>query len=244
MIKVIGWIDYDNFNFATAEGTNEEIEAVAKELKSKGYKFGGDDHENHSNCCPVLSNGKALRLSWRGWGGVMAIAYNLKTDNNDYNYILWYMGEYAPEERSYPKKELDISSLKDRPVGKEIIYELTKDEVDAIHNASFVNLVLPYEYNESINLRAFDNVILKYEDIVLIEAYVNGSRFTHFSIEEFTKKDDLLDMYPSDYSNFRNFDKDKLAKFIKDKYDISDDKLVIISLNFMNDNRDVDKLYV
>ena len=61
---------------------------------------------------PVLSNGKALRLSWRGWGGVMAIAYNLKTDNNDYNYILWYMGEYAPEERSYPKK--DVGSYKDQ----------------------------------------------------------------------------------------------------------------------------------
>ena len=105
MIKVIGWIDYDNFNFRDAKGSQEEIEAVAKNIRENGYKFGGDDHENHCYCTPLLSNGTALRLSWRSWGYVMAVAYNLKTDKNEYNYHKRIM-KYPKELDQILKKEL------------------------------------------------------------------------------------------------------------------------------------------
>lgn len=100
-MKIIGWTDYDNC-FPIAENTDEEIEALIKEIREKGFKFGGDAHENHSCCAPVLSNGKIMHFSWREWGGIMARAWNLQTKEGKYNYILWYMDEYGPEKQVYP----------------------------------------------------------------------------------------------------------------------------------------------
>lgn len=241
-MKVICWIDYDNYSYGTAEGTEEEINAVAEDIRENGYKFGGNDHEDHANCCPVLSNGKALRMSWRGWGYVMAVAYDLKTDVGKYNYILWYMGEYGPEKRVYPKGR-EVKE-EDKPIGKTFVYELHESEVHAVYNASFCQLALPAVYFESVGLKAFDKVVFKENGKTVLTATVSGDRFIRCTVKEYCLYDDDIGFYPNENGNYRDFDEEKMKEFIKYKQGFEGDGLVAVSLDLDKDERDPDKLYV
>lgn len=237
MVKVINWIDYDNYNFDTADATEEEINAVVLDIKTNGYKFGGDDHENHSCCCPLLSNGKALRMSWRGWGHIMALAYDLKTEDGKPNYILWYMGEYGPEKRMFPKSS--GLNKEDIPFGKEFIYELSEKESKVLKNDSFNKLVLPKGYFEQVNLKAFDRVIFKFNNEIVLKGFVNEVKFIRCTLDELFKEEKLETSFPgfenlntsiAANSNFEVFSKQESKEFIKNKYDIEDDNLVVICL--------------
>lgn len=122
MLKIVGWTCYDD-HFEEAENTKEEYKALIENIRQNGYKFSGDEHEYKDNCSPVLSNGKIMHFSWRGWGKVMADAYNL---DGDYAYSLWYMSDVAPQKPVYPKKYIDFDSISE---GKTIdIYLTKKDE--------------------------------------------------------------------------------------------------------------------
>lgn len=234
MLKVIGWIDYDDTYFETARGTIYELRAVAKEIKENGYKFGGNDHEDHSCCCPVLSNGKALRLSWRSWGYVMAMAYDLKTKDGDYNYILWYMGEYGPEERVFPpRKELDYGGIKGY---KALVYDVSDEELKGVNNAFFMRLVLPEEYVKDNELHIKDKVIFKHKDKVLLKVTVDPDKFMRCKINELFVKDDHL--YLAIDSNVKFLDETKVRKLFKDKYNTTGENVVIVFFSVAEDLRE------
>ena len=233
MLKVIGWIDYDDFQFESAEGTDEELKAVADNIKEHGYKFGGDDHENYPCCCPVLSNGKALRLSWRNWGYVMALAYDLKTEDGNYNHILWYMGEYGPSERVFPKREeLDYGAITGYKV---LVYEVADEELYSVNNAFISRLVFPIEFFNKNELHVSDKIIVKHNGAVLFNAVVGPDKFIRTTVKELYVKDDYF--FLADYSNFKFLDEIKVKNLLKEKYNISSEDLIIVDIKITEDNR-------
>lgn len=235
MIKVIGWIDYDNFNFGTCEETDEIIDAVIKDILTHGYKFGGDDHENMLNCCPLLSNGKALRLSWRSWGYIMAKAYNLKTQDGSYNYILWYMGEYGPEKRVFPKNEpIDLTGIDS---GDTYIYNISDEELNAVYYISFNKLIMPIAEYEKMNIRTLDKINFIYNNEIIIESIVNEIRFSYYEIDELFNNVEVLDN-----SNYKNLSEESLNRFLKSKYNNVYDKFIIIYFDYIRDLRSDNKL--
>lgn len=107
-MKVIRWTAWDNKHCDDIEGKDEIIkmsEAVAKELREKGYHFDGSYHQNGDYGVPVLDNGKYFQVTQRLWGEVMAMAYpeEFENPNNPYNYVVWYLGAVEKDKFSYPE---------------------------------------------------------------------------------------------------------------------------------------------
>ena len=120
-LSVVGWTDYDNEYFPSCDLTDEVYAVVAQEVREKDYRFGGDSHQDHSACCPVLSNGCAARFSCRGWGLVIAMAYDLRGRNGQYDHMFGYMDEMIKEDAVYrPQGGVDFRRIEDK--GK--IYQL------------------------------------------------------------------------------------------------------------------------
>ena len=92
-LKIVGWTDFDS-DYPTKTLTNEEINdivnMVAIEIASKGYVFGGEDHQNASTGVPVFSDGTCFRASMRAWGLIMASVQKGLT-GNDVSYMDYYM---------------------------------------------------------------------------------------------------------------------------------------------------------
>lgn len=89
IFKVIGWTDYSDEKYPSIDGSVAANQAVITELREKGYRFGGDAHQERRGCCPVLNNGAKVCYSMRGWGAIMAEALGINTDK--YAYMEWYM---------------------------------------------------------------------------------------------------------------------------------------------------------
>lgn len=114
-LSVAGWTDYDNEYFPDCVLTDEVYEAVAQEVRQKGYRFGGNSHQDYSACCPVLSNGCAARFSCRGWGMVIAMAYDLRGQDGQYDYMYGYMDEMInPSSVSRPQAGVDFRKIEDK----------------------------------------------------------------------------------------------------------------------------------
>jgi len=239
-LKVIGWVCYDAFWFETAEGNEEEIGAVVEEIRQKGYKFGGDDHENMPNCCPLLSNGKAVRKSWRGWGAVMARAWDLRNEEGEYNYILWYMGEYGPEKRVMPETGANVDVFKG-PKGKTVSYDIEEEEYHSFYYACFNTVVFPVSYYETIRLKTFDTVLFRYGGEMLLAGKVNELPFQYYDIEEFFKDTEFP---PPDNTNFSGFNPESLRAFLRKKYGTEEERLVALVVNVFDDKRNGNDLYV
>lgn len=92
ILKVIGWTRYDDSKYPTSESSVAVDDAIITELREKGYKFGGDSHQNEDCCCPVLNNGKKALFSMRGWGKLMAQALEIDS------YMEWYMDGWLHKE--------------------------------------------------------------------------------------------------------------------------------------------------
>lgn len=106
--KVVGWTWWGDSDYIDAPLTDEVIDAVAEDIRKHGYCFGGDAHQNHSGCVPVLNTGQALRCSMRVWGSVMAAAELGSHFSMDY--MLWYMDNCIQEDAiKYPEERVDES---------------------------------------------------------------------------------------------------------------------------------------
>ena len=99
-MKITGWTWYDNpeykdmspvggpFPFENNWGDIKEM--IAKEMRSKGYKFTGDYHQNGDFGAPVFNNEWKFEVSQRVWGHIMVMAYPDEIDNSDgYGYCKW-----------------------------------------------------------------------------------------------------------------------------------------------------------
>ncbi|MBQ7712943.1 MAG: hypothetical protein IJT69_03910 [Clostridia bacterium] len=106
--EVIGWTNCFDDRFPIFEDVTEEDfkagwTAVVEEVRRKGYRFGGDSHQNRDCGTPVLNSGEALRCSEREWGWIMADAWLPVSDEfpygEDFRYMLWYMDDFYEELR-------------------------------------------------------------------------------------------------------------------------------------------------
>lgn len=105
-IKVIGWTtDYDN-DYLPFECKNIEIyNAIVKEVKEKGYRFGWSAHQSDKvPCTPVINNGYKICCGPRTWGSIMANAHN--TDDSDEAAYAEYAFGFV-DNPIYPKKSVD-----------------------------------------------------------------------------------------------------------------------------------------
>lgn len=102
--RVVGWTDYDSDEVEGVDCNSfAERNAIIDEIRKKKYFFSGFDHQEMWNCVPVLNDGKKRWFSQRGWGGVMAEAYN---HNGKYDYSLFAFGT-IPNKASYPYDEFE-----------------------------------------------------------------------------------------------------------------------------------------
>ena len=107
-LKIVGWADFDS-EFPTDSDDNEtldlKIELLKEELATKGYVFGGEQHQYSSGCMPVYSDGTGLRFSMRAWGLIMAMVRG-DIDGIEYPYMHFYM---SVEDSILPEvKEINI----------------------------------------------------------------------------------------------------------------------------------------
>lgn len=126
--KVIGWTDYTNTKYPESGDSIAIFYAIIKELQEKGYKFGGDAHQEKDGCCPVMNDGTIARFSMRGRGGLMATALGEYTDENAY--MEWCMDGFTRKgkvgsggirrESVYPHPFVDETSIPDVLRGKRI----------------------------------------------------------------------------------------------------------------------------
>ena len=81
--KVIGWTYYDNEEILSQRGTIgfAERNAIIDEIRKHKYLFTGYDHQEGYNTVPILNDGRARLFSQRGFGGLMAEAYNKNTED-------------------------------------------------------------------------------------------------------------------------------------------------------------------
>ncbi len=112
---VVGWTDYDSEYFPACTLTDEVYQAVADEVRDKNYLFGGNSHQDYSGCCPVLNNGCKAAFSCRGWGLVIAMAYNQRGRDGRYDIMCGYMDSMIkPSAVRYPEEGVKFALIDDK----------------------------------------------------------------------------------------------------------------------------------
>lgn len=101
-IRVVGWTEYDSFEFREGENSWAVRMAVVDEIRKNGYFFSGYDHQERQNCAPVFNDGKMRRFSQRGFADMMAEAQG----DTDYMAYAAYMFGLAPEDCRFPEDEV------------------------------------------------------------------------------------------------------------------------------------------
>lgn len=118
--KVIGWTWYENYSipFSNDNIGFAERNAIIDDIKKHKYLFTGWDHqESWNNCVPVLNDGKKRGFSQRGWGGVMAEAYE---EMDDYSYARYTFHQSVDEKyKKYPHKEFNEYKFVPKPLKNE-----------------------------------------------------------------------------------------------------------------------------
>ena len=160
--KVIGWTYYDNEEILSSNKTIgfAERNAIIDEIKKNKYLFTGYDHQEEYNTVPVLNDGRARLFSQRGFGGLMAEAYNKM---NDYDYALYTFNESIDERyKKYPLNTFNEENNKIENVENETFeIEINEDLFNIAKNKN------PFYLEDLSCLRYIDEddtLILKCKD--------------------------------------------------------------------------------
>jgi hypothetical protein len=71
--RVVGWTHFENEEIESVDASSfAESNAIIDEIRRKGYRISGWDHQEMDDCAPVLNDGIARHYSQRGWGALMA----------------------------------------------------------------------------------------------------------------------------------------------------------------------------
>ena len=111
-LRVVGWTDYDYFEFKEGENTWAVRMALVDDIKKNGYLFSGWDHQECGGCAPVFNDGKMRRFSQRGFGDIMAEAHG----ETGYMAYAQYAFRLNPKACNYPQNEVyrwDVQAEKD-----------------------------------------------------------------------------------------------------------------------------------
>lgn len=216
---VVGWTDYDNEYFPSCELTDEIYRAVAAEVRDKGYRFGGNSHQDYSACCPVLNTGYAARFSCRGWGLVIAMAYDLRGRHGQYDHMFGYTDDMIkPEAISRPQAGVDFRHIEDK--GK--IYRLVaspsqyendwikkfeartdSDELKQVKVGDYLDLDVMSDFDVLIFMGRYKVVAIyrakSFEELIAIvnDKYYADSEY--FGYSDDLEDDQLVEQFYNDY---------------------------------------------
>ncbi len=128
--EVIGWTYDSDSKYPSHEVITASVDkAIIKEIRKHGYLFGGDVHENY---CPVLNDGTLVSYSWRGWGRIIALAYE---EEGEYAYMYGYMDSLIkPNARKYPADRLveDIRIVPKESLTETFVMHLADDMFEKV----------------------------------------------------------------------------------------------------------------
>lgn len=101
--RVVGWTHFENEEIRAVDARSfAENNAIIDEIRKRGYRFSGWDHQETENCTPVLNDGVARHYSQRGWGALMAEALGKTGD---------YAGYAFGRGSSYPDEPFDPTAF-------------------------------------------------------------------------------------------------------------------------------------
>ena len=157
--RVVGWTYFEDDEIEGVDCNSFAARnAIIDDVRANKYFFSGFDHQEMWNCTPVLNDGKKRLFSQRGWGGVMAEAYN---HNGQYDYSLFAFGT-QPGSSSYPCDEFN----KEEFIPEENLNETFEIEVpqDIFELAKTKNPFFMDDLQELRYLDKNDTLILKYQN--------------------------------------------------------------------------------
>ena len=89
MLEVVDWIPWEG---TKEENLSQEAEqAIIDSIRKNGYCFGGAYHQSGKKGAPLFSDGKTRTYSLRGWGRVMATAWDVCDESGEPDYMAFYM---------------------------------------------------------------------------------------------------------------------------------------------------------
>ena len=97
--RVVGWTYYEDTEILDSGNTIgfAERNAIIDEIRKRKYLFSGWHHqESWDGVVPILNDGRKRCYSQRGWGGVMAEAYN---HMKDYDYASFTFYQSIPGDK-------------------------------------------------------------------------------------------------------------------------------------------------
>lgn len=187
--------------------------ATVDEIKKHGYSFSGWSHQECQRCAPVFNNGKMLRCSQRGWGGVMAEAHGY-TGRMDYTMYAFMVDPKQLDSEIRPEKEFNESRF--------------HPEVDL--NERFELAVSQEIFEGAQNggeIKVDDLPELRYLDIGDTLALVCGEKTAEYTVTDLDRKKDLTEDELLDFEMaFYDFANDERRKRANAEYNAV--KVVII----------------
>ncbi len=170
--KVLGWTDYDSFDFEDGDNTDAAVAAIIEDIKAYGYCFSGYAHQEYSGGVPVLNDGLARRFSQRGWGSVMAQAHGFfgPVDYSNFAYHFPADEEIMPDHKRWVTPD-DIEKL--TALDEEFLVNLSSGELAKAIKHSVV------EINDLPNFK-----LLELNDTVVL---ADGKRVVKYTVSDYER---------------------------------------------------------
>ncbi len=187
--EVIGWTYCYDPKYPEHESITACVDmAIIKEIRKNGYLFGGDAHEDY---CPVLNDGTLVSYSWRGWGRIIALAYE---EEGDYSYMYGYMDSLIkPNARKYPDDRLveDICIVPKESLAETFVMHLNDDMFEKLKAGT-----------KNVEVRLFDDK----RKLVDIGDYIEFRKVSDENARIIRKVNNILEIKKSFVDMFTTFD--------------------------------------
>ena len=205
--KVVGWTDYVYNGFKEMPSFNmHAYMTLVREIREKGYRISGYDHQERG-WVPVFNTGEIVRMTQRGWGGLMADALQFEQENG-YEYSIYGVGGevmgfnsdtiYGPEDIELPKIE-DICDYY-----KVMLLKKTYESLKSGNN--ILRFFVTYELSHT---DPHDRILLQYRDQI-IETEILESLVVEYGKENETK---ILN-YCKNYKYDENSNEERIISII------------------------------
>ena len=210
-LRVVGWMYYDDD--LESDSSWAGYMAAVDDIKKHGYEFSGWSHQECQCCAPVLNNGKMLRYTQRGWGGLMAEAHGC-TGRLDYTHYAFIIEPEQLDSEIRPTDEFDEDIfVPETDLNERFEQTVSQDIFDAAQNVGEIKL---------------DNLPeLRYLDIGDTLALVCGKNTAEFAVIDIDRKRDLTEDELLDFEMaFYDFANDERRKRANEEY--NNTKVVMI----------------
>lgn len=183
--KVIGWTEWES-DVPSGEVTEAATQAIIDDIRENGYSFTGWDHQESMNCTPVLNDGKKRLYSQRGFGGLMAEAYD-HHGSMDYSRYAFRWDISSNPEDDYTdgmpplSRSFDPNAFIPEDISEDYVIEVTKEQLDT---AERERVLIIDDYPEIRFIDAGDRVTLKYQDISVQYEVKSVIKEKDFSFED------------------------------------------------------------